>query len=365
MTEGSRPNVVKFSAASPVSFDVPHATSARTVSAHPANFGVKSLSIDLITDALSKQGLKGIETIQVLPNRVELLCIKKDVRDKLLQSGMKFGSTHVNFRDPSVRFFPVTVCGLPPEITNADFRVCLNHYGDIQKDYYVYKTVGTHRVKNGNRVFHFKILKSKLPEKILVGNRVVRLMFSNKISQEFCTPVLFDQLCEQHLWSNDTAETTSENPVATDVAQPNAGIRFISAANSSTASNSSSSVRPSVPKSTSSSSYATIANPVKSASEYIEKVMQAESVEQMETNVEVAISNHPEIIADTDPPSQPVCRSRANSLSSKPGTPKASSTEQPSMKFKSDENYYYAQGKSIPKPNQAPPPSFRAFLKNI
>lgn len=78
----------------------------------------------------------------------------------------------MNDWDPNVRFFPVTVCGLPPDISNTDLKVCLGQYG-FKKIIFIKRFVGTHRVKNGNRVFHFSLLKQKLPEKILIGNRVL------------------------------------------------------------------------------------------------------------------------------------------------------------------------------------------------
>lgn len=164
---------------------------SRTVSAHPNNFGEKPDAIKIL-DALNRAGLSNsIETLQIFSGKVEILCDSPATKAKLLTMGLKVGNTHVSFRDLAVRFFPVTVCGLPPEVTNEEFGIFMGRFGTISKHYHVYKQAGNKRIKNGNRVFQFSKLTTVPPTSHLVQGRIVRIVYSKNIHQDFCSEELW------------------------------------------------------------------------------------------------------------------------------------------------------------------------------
>lgn len=157
-------------------FDFNFKAPSRTVSAHPNNFGEKTDAIKIL-DALSRVGFGGaIDTLQIYAGKVEILCDSPATKAKLLTMGLKVGNSHVSFRDPAVRFFPITVCGLSPEVSNEEFGNFMGRFGQITNHYHVCKQAGNKRIKNGNRVFHFSKLTVVPPTSHLVQGRIVRIV---------------------------------------------------------------------------------------------------------------------------------------------------------------------------------------------
>lgn len=119
---------------------------------------------------------------------------RAEARNKLLTDGLKVGNHHNNLRYRAVRYFPVTVIGLPPDMSTEDFVDEMSKYGTLLKHYDVFKLVGGQRVRNGNRVYHYKELDDTIPMKIISDDCVVHLMYNKNVSKEFCSDFYWDKL---------------------------------------------------------------------------------------------------------------------------------------------------------------------------
>lgn len=163
--------------------------------------------------------MKFVETIQIVSSRVEILFTRVDIKEKFLVDGLRVGDTHVNFRDAAIKFFPVTVIGLPPEISTAEFATEMRRFGTLIKFYDVYKFVNGQKVKNGNRVYHYQQLVDTIPTRVISDNRVIRLVYNKNISKEFCSDEYWEHLLR--LNSNDYSPAKQAATITSPVEEPN------------------------------------------------------------------------------------------------------------------------------------------------
>lgn len=161
-TPSSAPQVLDFPKVPDRTFNFAKQPS-RTVSAHLKDFGRK-IEVPTIISALQKKNVtKFVEIIQIVSSRVEILFTRVDIKEKFLIEGLRVGNTNVNFRDAAIKFFPVTVIGLPPEISTAEFATEMKRFGTLIKFHDVLKFVNGQKVKNGNRVYHYQQLVDTIP----------------------------------------------------------------------------------------------------------------------------------------------------------------------------------------------------------
>lgn len=192
---------------------------SRTVSGHIKNFG-SSFDMSSVISALSKKNLmKHIETVQSVSNRLEILFTRVDVKEKFLVDGLTVGNNHVNFRDAAIKFFRVTVTGLPPEISSSDFAAEMKKFGTLLKFYDVYKYVNGHKVKNGNRVYQFQQLTDTIPTRIIADNRLIRLIYNKNISRDFCSDSFWQHLLEINSWSYSPSENVQSEINESNIVQ--------------------------------------------------------------------------------------------------------------------------------------------------
>lgn len=117
-----------------------------------------------------------------------------DITEKFLVEGLRVGDTHVNFRDTAIKFFPVTVIGLPQKFGLQNLPSKMKRFATLIKFYDDFKFVNGQKVKNGNRVYHFQQLDDTIPTRIISYNRVIRLVYNNNISKDFFSDQYWEHL---------------------------------------------------------------------------------------------------------------------------------------------------------------------------
>lgn len=100
----------------------------------------------------------------------------------------------------------------------------MGRFGQISKHYHVYKQAGNERIKNGNRVFQFSKLTNVPPTSHLVQGRIVRIVYSKNIHQDFCSDELWRKITKDYLrskdWAYDSDESSSDEEASSVRSRP-------------------------------------------------------------------------------------------------------------------------------------------------
>lgn len=151
------------------------------ISTNFKNFKDSKLSIQKISEALVRNGYRNSATgIAKVGNRIEIEMQNESDRWEILQKGLMYGNHMIQFRDSTIDILPVTMIGIPMNVTANGFLDVVKRYGNVHKHYEVVKDAGKFKIKNGNRVVHYTKLFEKLPEWIVVNGKNVKLVHKNQ-----------------------------------------------------------------------------------------------------------------------------------------------------------------------------------------
>lgn len=103
------------------------------------------------------------------------------------------------------------------------------------KHYDVYKIVNGHKIKNGNRVYHFQQIHDTIPTRILSDNGLIRIVYNKNITRDYCSDAYWDYLLKYNSkdWTlsddpssnQDDSSDSESDPIDMDVAPLVEGIK--------------------------------------------------------------------------------------------------------------------------------------------
>ena len=144
----------------------------------------KEIDMQSLTGSLVKSGvdINNIDSIQYTAGRYEVSVTDKTQRDQLIDGGFKFGGLNVSCTTPRQRGTPITLVGVPPEISNKQILPFFQCFGEVRTYHEVTKNVfigGKNRqIKNGNRVFTITQFTQIPPKAFKIHGHPVRCIFT-------------------------------------------------------------------------------------------------------------------------------------------------------------------------------------------